>query len=377
MTHAIDNPAHVARERPKSRWSWRIGSLAGIDVFVHGTFVLLLGWIAISHLTHGQGVLAALNGVGVILALFGIVVLHELGHALMARRFGIGTRDITLLPIGGVARLERMPEDPKQELLVAIAGPAVNVVLAGLFFGLLLVLRMTPSTEAVHLEGGSFLAKLMWMNVSLAVFNLLPAFPMDGGRVLRALLAMRMTHMRATDLAARVGQAMAVVLGIAGFFVNPMLVLVAVFVWMGAQSEAVMEHVRTSIAGISVGDAMIQRFRTLTPDETVAHAVEHVRSEFQEDFPVIERGAVVGLLSRKDLISAMARGETSTPIVEVMSKELALAAPSMPLVDAMQLMGDVSGHAIVVMSAGQLVGMVTPARIGEILTLRQASQRKA
>jgi Zn-dependent protease len=182
--------------------------------------------------------------VALILSVFGIVVLHELGHALTARRFGIKTRDITLLPIGGVAQLERMPDDPKQELLVALAGPAVNVVLAAALFALI---ALTGGSLEGGLTTGSFLAQLLWVNVSLAVFNLLPAFPMDGGRVLRAALAMKTSSLRATQIAATVGRGMAWVLGGLGLFFNPMLVLVAFFVWMGATGEQAMAERRADL----------------------------------------------------------------------------------------------------------------------------------
>src|SRR5688572_28514191 len=216
------------------RGSWRLGRIAGIKVFVHWTFFLLIGWIFAMHLMTGRGVASAAMGVVFILVLFACVLLHELGHALAARRYGIATRDITLLPIGGVARLERIPRNPTHELVVALAGPAVNVVIAFLIFvGLLAVNRGPISTQFLELQGG-FFVQLLAVNIFLVLFNMIPAFPMDGGRVLRALLARRLHYARATAFAARVGQVIAVVLGVLGLFVlgNPMLLLVALFVFL-------------------------------------------------------------------------------------------------------------------------------------------------
>lgn len=374
MTQPRFTPTDSAARR-RGGFSWRIGELAGIDVYVHGTFVLLLGYVAVTHLTRGHDLLEALAGVGIVVAMFAIVVLHELGHALVARRFGIGTRDITLLPIGGVARLERMPDDPRQELLVAVAGPAVNVVLGGLFFAALLLLDQTPGVASLRVVGGPFLAKLMWINVSLAVFNMLPAFPMDGGRVLRAVLAMRMSHLRATDLAASVGKALAVVLGIGGFFLSPMLVFIALFVWIGAQGEASHEHLRSSLEGLTVGQAMVSRFRALSPDETVAHAVEHVVSGFQQDFPVVRGAEVVGVLTRHDLLRAMALGHHAHTVADEMKREIVVVDPAAPLSGAVQTMSEASAHAIFVVRDGAVLGMVTPDRVGEILMMRDAGAR--
>jgi len=216
------------------KWSWKLGEIAGIGIYVHATFLILLVWVALSHYLAGQSIAMMLNGIVFLLALFGIVVLHELGHALTAKRFGIPTRNITLLPIGAVARLERMPDDPKQELWVALAGPAVNVVLAAVLY---IVLRLTSGVAPLNqfnVVGGQFLSKLMWVNVSLALFNMLPAFPMDGGRMLRALLAMRLDYVRATQIAANIGQGMAFLFGVIGLFYNPFLVLESVFARLNA-----------------------------------------------------------------------------------------------------------------------------------------------
>ncbi len=222
------------------KWSWKIGIFAGIAVYMHATFILLLGWIALSHWMQYKSLLPTLTGVAFIVALFLCVVLHEYGHALTARRFGIATRDITLLPIGGVARLERMPDKPNQELWVALAGPAVNVVLAALLGAYLFLTGHFEPVNQIGLTHGVFLERLLFANLFLVGFNLIPAFPMDGGRVLRALLAKRMEYLRATQIAAGVGQGLAFLFGFVGLFTNPFLVFIALFVWIGAAQEAAM-----------------------------------------------------------------------------------------------------------------------------------------
>lgn len=209
--------------------SWRIGTLSGITVNVHGTFLLLLGFIVISGLVSGGAGYAALELI-TLLTVFGVVVLHEFGHAMAARHFGIGTRDITLYPIGGVARLERMPERPLQELAIAVAGPAVNIALA--------LLSLVVLTIPMNQMATFVLQRFLTVNIALAVFNLLPAFPMDGGRVLRAFLAMKHEYLKATQIAAKVGRFMAVGLGILALVVGyPMLAVIAVFIWIAGSSE--------------------------------------------------------------------------------------------------------------------------------------------
>jgi len=219
-------------------WSWRIGRIAGVEVYVHYTFPLLLGWEALRHFQAHGDVAEAMGGVVFILILFGVVLLHELGHAMAARHYGIRTPDITLLPIGGVARMERIPDAPQKELVIALAGPAVNVVLAaGIYLGSTLGRGLSPFGEALRV-GGGLVDRLFWANVSLALFNLLPAFPMDGGRVLRALLAMRLDYVRATRVAASIGQGVAILFGLLGLIYDPFLILIALFVWLGAAEEA-------------------------------------------------------------------------------------------------------------------------------------------
>jgi len=231
---------------------WKLGNLAGIGVYLHWSFWLLPAWILLS----GGGLAGAVGSVLFVFAIFGCVVLHELGHALMARHYGIGTRDITLYPIGGVASLERMPRRPSQELAIALAGPAVNVVIAGMLFTVLLVAGIGAQTPTFSLIGGSFLLNLLAVNVALVVFNMLPAFPMDGGRVLRAFLAMRVPYLRATEIAVRVGQGVAIVLGLIGLLTGGTLLFVALFVFLAAQAELAMARRQESFGASSVVEAV-------------------------------------------------------------------------------------------------------------------------
>lgn len=358
-------------------WSWRLGRIAGIDIYVHATFALLLIWIGfISYMPH-QSWNEALEGVVFILCLFAVVVLHELGHALTAKQFGIKTRDITLLPIGGVARLERIPEEPKQELLVALAGPAVNVVLAGLLFVILLALGLwVGNAEQLAKElstfRGGLLLQLFVANVFLAIFNLLPAFPMDGGRVLRALLAMRLDYVRATVIAAKVGQIMAVVFGLIGLFGNPFLLVIALFVWVGASAEAGAVQFKAGLAGVPVARAMIREFASLAPDDTLAVAARRVLDGFQHDFPVVAEGKIVGILPRNELLAALAETGPNEPVADVMRTDFKTADPYELVEAVVDRLKDGSCPVVPVVRDGALVGLLTPDNIAEMVLIREA-----
>jgi Zn-dependent protease/CBS domain-containing protein len=370
-TSANDTSSSEPRDRSPgpsgTRWSWRLGSLFGIDVFVHVTFVLLLVWLGVSHLVAGHDVAMLASGLLFVISIFAVVVFHELGHALTARRFGIRTRDITLLPIGGIARLERMPEKPSQELLVALAGPAVNVALALVLLAVLALLRGTVALEQVQTVGGPFLAKLLWINVSLAVFNLLPAFPMDGGRVLRAALALRMDHGRATHLAARIGQGMAVLFGVAGVYWNPMLILVAVFVWMGAREESASAQIQSALRGVPIGRAMITDFETLSVDDPLARAVDRSLAGFQHDFPVLDGDRLVGVLTRADLVRGLAVGGAGSAVREAMQHGFTTADPADMLDAVIGRLQAPDARAVVVLRDDRVVGLVTAEHIGELV----------
>lgn len=359
------------------KWSLKLGSFAGIRVYVHWTFVLLLGWILYSHLGQGHDWAEAWRGVGFIIALFGCVLLHEFGHALTAKRYDIRTRDITLLPIGGIARLERLPENPRHELWVTLAGPAVNVVIAGVLFAVVYLLYPVNEFSQARFLEGNFLVQLMWVNVLLGAFNLLPAFPMDGGRVLRALLSMRLGRARATRLAASIGQGMAILFGIAGFFGNPMLIFIAIFVYLGAEAEAQAVETTSFIGGLQVKDAMMTRFRTLGAEDSLETAIHELLAGSQQDFPVMADGSVGGILRRNDLVQALARGRREASVGDVMSRECGAVAASDPLDKTLERMSREGCATLAVMDGSKLVGLLTLENIGELVMVKSAFAKGA
>lgn len=358
------------------KWSFRIGRLLGIDVYIHFTFVLLLAFLGLSQWLAGHGLMEVTGAMLFFLSLFACVLLHEFGHALMARHYGISTRDITLLPIGGVARLERVPEKPVHELWVALAGPAVNVVIAAaLALGLVASHSWTALLAPLSGAEGGWGVRLLTANIFLALFNLLPAFPMDGGRILRALLALRLEYAQATRIAAVVGQGMAVLLGVAGLFGNPLLLLIALFVWMGAAQEASAVEVKSVLAHFSVRDAMLTNFETLAPQNTLGEAAHLLLAGSQPDFPVVERGTVIGLLRRLDLVQALAKNDETTMVRAAMRSDFAMLEVDDLLESALpRIQGD-NGSTLPVMEGGRLAGLVTAENVTELMMIHTA--RKA
>lgn len=354
------------------KWSWKIGSYAGIGVYIHATFLLIIGWVVWTHWSAGQSLAMTINGLLFVFALFGCVLLHEFGHALTAKKYGIKTRDITLLPIGGVARLERMPDDPKQELWVALAGPAVNVVIA---LALFIWLQITAAFEPVAdltVTGGSFAERLMLVNVSLVLFNLLPAFPMDGGRVLRALLATRKDYARATQIAASIGQGMALVFGFLGLFYNPFLLFIALFVWIGAGQEAGAVQMKSALGGIPVKLAMLTDFRALSSHDRLTRAIELILAGSQQDFPVVDDGRIVGVLTRGDLLLALAKQGKDAAVAEVMQRDFQTIEATEMLESAFARLQSCACHTLPVVRNRQLVGMFTMDNVGEFLMIQSA-----
>ena len=358
------------------KWSLKLGRLWGIDVYLHVTFLLFLAWVGYATYA-AMGIGAALSIVLLVAALFSCVLLHEYGHALTARKFGIGTADITLLPIGGVARLERMPSHPKQELLVAIAGPAVNVGIAAIIGFILFITKSPmPKNPANLLEGG-ILWNLLRMNLVMIVFNMLPAFPMDGGRVLRAALAMKMPYAKATRTAATVGQGMAVLFALFGLLQGHyMLLFIALFVWIGASNEAQDAEEDSLLAGFKVRDAMLTDYRRLTPDDTVQNTVQLILQGWQADFPVISDGQFVGIVTRQDVVTALEAGHPTQPVANFMRRDALRCTPEENLDTALDTLRASHLPLLPVISEGRLIGLLTSENVLEALMFRRAlSQR--
>ncbi|UCE54820.1 MAG: site-2 protease family protein [Desulfobacterales bacterium] len=354
------------------KWSIKIGRFAGIDVYMHVTFLLLISWVALLHWRQGQSIMAAIAGVTFILAIFLCVVLHEFGHALTARRYGIKTRDIILLPIGGVARLERLPTNPLQELWVALAGPAVNVVIA---VGIFVWLNFTASFEPIQkltLTTGPFLERIMAVNLFLVVFNMIPAFPMDGGRVLRAVLATRIEYSRATQIAATIGQGIAVFFGVIGLFYNPLLLFIAFFVWIGAAQEASMAQMKSAIGGIPVQQAMLTDFRSLHKSDSLDRAVELTLAGSQKDFPVVDNGHIEGILTQTDLLKALSARDQHTTVKSAMQNNFVTVDSLEMLETAFARLKDCNCHTLPVTLKGKLVGLLTMDNLGEYIRIQAA-----
>lgn len=362
----------------RGRWSWRIGQVRGIELRVHATFLLLLAWFGTAAWQQHGNAIAVGAEVVFILALFACVALHELGHALMAQRFGVRTRDITLLPIGGMARLERMPTEGRQELWIALAGPAVNVVIGAV---LLSGLSLLGALEPVAGEGWgalalSLLQRLAVANLAIAVFNLLPAFPMDGGRVLRAVLATRVGRLAATRRAAGIGRGFAIAFVLLGLWLNPVLALIGGFLWLAAGGELMDVELRAAAEHQLVADAMVVRFTSVRADDSLQRALDELLAGTQEDFPVVEGGRVLGMLYKADLVHGLSERGEGAAVATVMRDDLPVLDAAEPLGDAMERFEAHGGRTLPVASRGRLVGLLTRQNLGELFAAREALGRE-
>ncbi len=370
-------------------WSLKLFKIKGIDIKVHLTFVLILIWAAYRwSVSTGEGAQGALFGIVATLLLFLSVTLHELGHSLQALKYGVKVRDITLMPMGGLAQMDQIPEEPNKELRIAIAGPLVNFGIAALLIGLgaLLDARALLPLNELYASLGSvswsgLLAYLTSANLMLGFFNLIPAFPMDGGRVLRALLAKKMDHAKATKIAAQVGQGLALLMGLWGFMSGSWtLVFIAIFVWMGAGQENQGAQVKHTLGETTVGQAMTRSPHALRVNDSLSKAVELTLSTSQADFPVLEWGSkrVAGLLSEIDLLRGLQSLGAGAAAREVMRTQIAFASPDEPLHTAQKKMLLGRTRALPVLNPdGELLGLLTADDINEAYRLMAVSPKLA
>jgi Zn-dependent protease/CBS domain-containing protein len=353
--------------------SFKIGRFSGIDVRVHWTFLLLLAFFAFLGYQNSGSLAGALTPIAGIVALFICVVLHEFGHSLVAQRLGIVVRSITLLPIGGVSNLESLPEKPSDEVKITLAGPLVNVVLAPIFFGAGLLLGAEPRMPTDLFGGigsvGQFFFYLGYLNVVLAVFNLIPAFPLDGGRVLRGALATRLGAPRATEIASRVGQLFAAAFFLVGLFGgNFLLALIGVFVFFGANGEAQMVKQRELTRGLNVSDVMgtKPRTETVTPYHTFGQVLDSVIHGYQEDFPVVDGDKLVGMITREEIMTAAHSPERYSSVRDLMKTNVPTISSQADLFEeGLRALQQSDLRALPVTENGELVGMLTIEDVGQ------------
>jgi Zn-dependent protease len=350
--------------------------IAGINIYIHWTFSLLIVWIIYNNLRAGLDTSQVVWSVIFVLSLFVCVTLHELGHALSARRYGIKTKDITLYPIGGVARLEKMPEKPKQELIVALAGPAVNFIIALLLSPIILSSDLTTdeSNKVLIIGAHNFLPMLGMLNVTLAAFNLIPAFPMDGGRVLRALLAMKLGRVKATQIAAGIGKLLAFGFIVMGFYSNPFLIFIGLFIILGANAEEQMVKTQAQIVELTAKNAMMTNFITLDKQEPISQAIKLLLDGQAKSFLVTEDGVPYGIIDRDDIILGIKKFDETQPVQQIAQRELIYVKSSTPLNDVFMEFRRTRTPLILVLEDDRLTGIIDTDNIAELIMIHTARQ---
>ncbi len=351
-----------------------IGKIAGIKILLHWTFPIIIIWIIFSNLRNGLNTEQITWSVLFILALFVCVTLHELGHALAARRYHIQTKDITLLPIGGVARLEKMPEKPMQEMIVALAGPAVNLVIVVTLFTFLRLTKLPTDLSAVtHVTADNFLLSLAIVNVWLAVFNLIPAFPMDGGRVLRALLSLRINRILATKIAASIGQALAVAFVFLGFFGNPFLIFIGLFIFLGAMAEYEQVKTDSALKGYTVADITMRDIPVLNREDSIGKAVELLINGQAKNFLIMDDGRPYGTLGRDGIIKALQEHSKNASVELAAERNPGIIDADEPIDNALLLMQKQKNSMLIVTKNGKLYGVTDMENILEYIMLMNAA----
>ena len=357
------------------KYSLYLGKISGIKISVHWTFLILIFWIVFTNMRSGRNVEEIIWSVVFVLAIFACVIMHELGHALTALRFNIKTRGISILPIGGVAQLESIPEKPKEELLVALAGPAVNILIAAILYPFIKVTNELGELDNFTSIGpANFFVALMTINLWLALFNLIPAFPMDGGRVLRALLGFKLSHAKATAIAASIGQVLAMVFVFFGFFYNPFLIFIGFFIFLGAQSEAVYARSKFLLKGFTVNDVLMHEIPLVDQHATIKEAAARLLDSQNKNFVVHAAGRPVGTLSRDQIIKALGERGEHVSVNEVKDEKMIFLSPEMPLEEAWQLLQQERKPLMLVMSDGNLAGVLDQENMSEFILIQTATK---
>ncbi len=359
--------------------SFKLGKIDEINVYIHWTFSLLILFIVYVNYKAGQNTTQLLWSLLFIACIFLTVFLHELGHALTAKKFGIKTKDITLLPIGGLARLERLPEKPSEELMVAFAGPLVNIVLA---LGTSLFISLPNSSEemvaqlANGVNANNFFLNFYLVNIVLAIFNLIPAFPMDGGRVLRALLSYKLERHVATKIAARIGQILAVGFIFLGFFANPFLIFIGLFVFMGAQIESEYTESKYMLKGYKVRDVLMKQYPTIDYNETLETAVKLMLDSQNKHFLVTQNGIPMGTLNREQIIEGLSKKEEEAELSSIIDKNLILLQADSLLEDVFELVYKHKSTLMLVIENNQLIGTLDTENLLEFILINEVKAKR-
>jgi Zn-dependent protease/CBS domain-containing protein len=359
---------------------FKLGTIAGIGIFIHWTFTLLIAFIIFINYKNGQNSIQIAWSVLFILCIFITILLHELGHALTAKRYNIKTKDITLLPIGGIARLERLPENPAEELVVAIAGPIVNFVLA-FITQLFITIPQNSEELLVLLSSGinahTFFLNFYIVNLTLGVFNLIPAFPMDGGRVLRALLAFRLDRNTATIIAARIGQLIALCFIFIGIISNPILILIGLFVIFSAQVETESVEFKNLLEGYTVRDVVMKEYQTIGADEKVKKAIAILLESEHRKFLVIQNGGLVGTLNKNQIIKALSEKGEEEFIYNVMDKSLAYIDINTPLEKVIEKVYEKKASVLIVNEKDKLAGILDADNLSEFILINSIKAKQS
>jgi Zn-dependent protease/predicted transcriptional regulator len=355
------------------RYSLYLGKLLGVKIYVHWTFAFLVGWIVISTMRAGLGLSAVSWTLGFVLAVFGCVVLHELGHALAARKYKVQTKYITLLPIGGIAQLEAIPENPKQELVIALAGPVVNLIIVLMLSPFVSIHALLDTESLMNIGASNFLFFLITVNLWLALFNLIPAFPMDGGRILRALLAIWLGHGKATRVASTIGQLFGIVFFLTGFIYSPALIFIGIFIILSAQYEKSLVQTAEFLHQYKVLDVIIRDIPSIENNSSVKDAAQVLLSTQNKNFVVTANGKPVGTISRNEIVRAMETVGEKGLVENVKNAKLSYVSETTPLDEAWKIMQGTKRPLILVGTNGDLTGIVEEENIAELMLLQSAA----